>query len=278
MGFCYPCRFQGAPFGPPPLSRNPSLPCRKQTIRGPPSPTASAPVRRLTRPPHSPPPLLSLLPPASSRRGVLNRRSRRPRPPEATGPTSSPDWAFSRTRFRPVLRRPPRRPPRPGNGPSPPHRSRSSDVRKGSVVLNVLNVFRRASHPLAISRRATSWPTRALTISASRIVRSSTVAHPIVQPPAAGMTTAAATGAGTVVDLRAADAAVTTGGAKAPPKERLGARPAIGPAPSAKPTRVPTNHVPTNHVQTRFGHRGVARRPHRPPGPKSVAVGVKMTI
>jgi len=117
-----------------------------------------------------------------------------------------------------------------------------------------------------------------LTISASRIVRSSTVAHPIVQPPAAGMTTAAATGGGTVVDPRAADAAVTTGGAKAPPKERLGARPAIGPAPSAKPTRVPTNHVPTNHVQTRFGHRGAARRPHRPPGPKSVAVGVKMTI
>jgi hypothetical protein len=132
-----------------------------------------------------------------------------------------------------------------------------------------------------------------LTISASKIVRSSTEAHPIVQPPAAGMTTAAATGAGTVVDPRAADAAVTTGGAKAPPKEMVGARPAIGPAPSAKLTRVPTNHVPTNHVptnhvptnhvptnhvQSRFGHRGAARRPHRPPGPRSVAVGVRMTI
>jgi hypothetical protein len=275
-GFCYPCRFQGAPFGPPPLSRNPSLPCRKQTIRGPPSPTASAPVQRLTRPPHNPPPLLSLLPPEPSRRGVPSPRSLRPRLPRATGPTSSPDWAFSRTLFRSVLRLPRR--PRPGNGPPLPHRSRSSDVRKGNAGRNIPSVFRRWNRPPAISRRATSWPIGALTISASRIVRSSTVAPPTVQSPVTGMTTAAATGDGTVVVPRAADAAVTVGGARAPNRGMLGPRPGIGPAPSAKPTPGPTNHAPTNHVQTRFGHRGAARRPHRSRGPRSAAVGVKTTI
>ena len=275
MGFCYPCRFQGAPFGPPPLSRNPSLPCRKQTIRGPPSPTISAPFQRLTRPLPSPPPLLSLLPPAPSRRGVPNPKSPLPRLPGATGPTSFPDWAFSRTRFRPVLRHPPRRPPRPGNGLPPPHRSRSSDVRKGNAGLNVPNVFRRWSHPPAISRRATSWPIGALTISASRIVRSSTVAHPTVQPltvqPPTAATTAAATGDGTVVSPRAADAAVMAGGAKAPHRGMRGARPGIGPAPSA-----PLTPEPTNHARTRSGRRGAAMRPLRSPGPRSAApVGAK---
>lgn len=278
-GFCYPCRFQGAPFGPPPLSRNPSLPCRKQTIRGPPSPTISAPFQRLTRPLPSPPPLLSLLPPAPSRRGVPNRRSPLPRLPGATGPTSSPDWAFSRTLFRSVLRLPRRRRRRPGNGPPPPHRSRSSDVRKGNAGLNVLNVFRRESHPLAISRHVTSGPIGALTISASRIVRSSTVAHPTVahptvQSPAAETTTAAATGDGTADSPRAADAAVTAGGAKALRRGKRGARPGIGPAPSGPPTP-----EPTNHAQTRSGRRGAAMQPLRPPGARSaLPVGAKRMI
>ena len=277
-GFCYPCRFQGASFGPPPLSRNPSLPCRKQTIRGPPSPTTSAPVQRLTRPLPSPPPLLSLLPPAPSRRGVPNRRSPLPRLPGATGPTSSPDWAFSRTLFRSVLRLPRRR-RRPGNGPPPPHRSRSSDVRKGNAGLNVPNVFRRESHPLAICRRATSGPIGALTISASRIVRSSTVVPPTVVPPtvqspAAETTTAAATGDGTADSPRAADAAVTAGGAKALRRGKRGARPGIGPAPSGPPTP-----EPTNHAQTRSGRRGAAMQPLRPPGARSaLPVGAKRMI
>ena len=217
-------------------------------------------------------------PPAPSRRGVPNRRSPLPRLPGATGPTSSPDWAFSRTLFRSVLRLPRRR-RRPGNGPPPPHRSRSSDVRKGNAGLNVLNVFRRESHPLAISRRVTSGPIGALTISASRIVRSSTVAHPTVahptvQSPAAETTTAAATGDGTADSPRAADAAVTAGGAKALRRGKRGARPGIGPAPSGPPTP-----EPTNHAQTRSGRRGAAMQPLRPPGARSaLPVGAKRMI
>ena len=67
------------------------------------------------------------------------------------------------------------------------------------------------------------------------------------------------------------DAAVMAGGAKAPHRGMRGARPGIGPAPSA-----PLTPEPTNHARTRSGRRGAAMRPLRSPGPRSAApVGAK---